>query len=184
MTAHHSSLEWNNPTCHAQRMWRKALVVVVGLSALVLSPAGCGLFGPTFNYGAKEMRAAVEGTWVLESAELPSGTLTFEVRQAAEARRSVPGGLVRSAMACSSRTLVRNAHACADVTRMPLEVKVANGMLGVSGAEFIAGGGDFDGGTLSIPLGEDHLSATINPHGVTTLVTVNGSSGKLRRTAR
>ena len=74
---------------------------------------------PDYQYGAEELRAAVEGDWSLTIA--PNGAapiaVTIHIAQAttaAGAAARAPGrSLVRSAYACGTRTLVKGAAACA-----------------------------------------------------------------------
>lgn len=150
-------------------MPRKLLVAILGFLALVLSPAGCGLFGPSYHYGAGEMRAAVEGTWTLE---VDGKTIEFRLTQATHASRATPG-LVQTAAACSDgRTFVRSAHACVDEvnTKMPLEVELIAGLTLAkpTTGEFRVSGEHFREGRLSVDLGDLLLDATLAPDGTVT----------------
>lgn len=107
-------------------------LIPVGL--FFLNPGfACGTSEPAFQYGAPELRAAVEGDWALTIT--PQGgaptQMTVHVVQGSGASASVappsPGGLVRTAYACGTRTLVRSAAACIDVSQMPLAVSYVAG---------------------------------------------------------
>jgi hypothetical protein len=110
-------------------MLRRAVVGIVGVLALVLSPFyGCHA-ETRFDYDEDDMRAAVEGTWVLRVPATETAAareITFTLTQASKVARRGDDGIfsVRAASACSSRTFVRPAHACIDSTTMPLDVEV------------------------------------------------------------
>jgi hypothetical protein len=137
------------------------------------------------------MRAAVEGTWVLEvpaTAGQPARTIKFRLAQATTARRSTRPGPVATAAACNdARTLVRSAHACKDeiATKMPLEVElIAGSAASKTRAEFRVDGEHFRSGNLSVAFGDDWMNATLSPAGgVTTLRSPWGDGATLRRTA-
>ena len=141
----------------------------VALAALVLNPM-CGVFsGPDF--GAEELRAAVEGTWRLTVAtgDGAERTVTFALVQGAKAVHADGSRtLVRSAAACGTRSLVRTAGACMDLTRMPVEVALL-----VDGerrpqpepGELMVIGTRFDHGKLSFEVADLRVTATITPRG-------------------
>jgi hypothetical protein len=114
-------------------MLRRAVVGIVGVLALVLSPFyGCHA-ETRFDYDEDDMRAAVEGTWVLRVPATETAAareITFTLTQASKVARRGDDGIfsVRAASACSSRTFVRPAHACIDSTTMPLDVEVIAGL--------------------------------------------------------
>src|ERR1041385_7384436 len=83
-------------------MTKTLLLVVFGLTALIVNPFfGCDALEGTFQYGAPEMRAAVEGTWKLRVPGHPEATLT--IAQAAKAEHhAARASLVRSADACGN----------------------------------------------------------------------------------
>jgi hypothetical protein len=104
----------------------------------------CGPAEPQYEYGAAEMRAAVEGNWSFTI--MPDGAsgpiqVTVKLEQAATApapQVRAPGrSFVRAAYACGSRTLVKSAGACTDVSEMPLTVT------------FVAGDASFSTAALS-----------------------------------
>src|SRR4051795_12742072 len=74
---------------------------------------------PQFQYGAAEMRAAVEGDWSLTIT--PDGGTAMQVTVHVEEAPTALGptaarwpsrGFVRAAHACGTRTLVKSAGAC------------------------------------------------------------------------
>ena len=101
------------------------LIWIVPLAFFFLNPAvACGPAEPEFQYGAAEMRAAVEGDWSFTIT--PDGgtatQVTLHVDQAATAADAgvarAPGrSLLRAAYACGTRTLVKSAGACIDASR-------------------------------------------------------------------
>jgi hypothetical protein len=146
----------------SRRFLKRSVVTVIALAVLVLNPVFGVLSRPDF--GAAEMRAAVEGTWQLTVASpgAPPRTITFTLAQGDDpAEPTDPAepakprdahaawSLVRPAAACGHRSLVKTAGACRDVTDMPLEVTViagggpqrqpARGMFSVTGNRFDAG---------------------------------------------
>ena len=91
----------------------------VPIAVFLLNPSfACSGDEPTFQYGAAEMRAAVEGDWSF--AITPTGgtatQVTVHIDQAAApataAARASGVALVRAAHACGTRTLVKSAGAC------------------------------------------------------------------------
>ena len=183
------------------RRWIKWLVLAgIGLAVLVLNP----WFGVTgYRYGAPEMRAAIEGTWrlTITSDDAPPVERTFTIEQAAtDPSEVVPAetpaaphasrGWIRRASACGSRSLVRSAHACMDVTRMPLDVKIAGGSK-VLHAEFFVVGTSFSRGGLELVADDYWLDAGIAPNGDVVRADVDDRehhtgklTAKLVRTAR
>ena len=80
------------------------------------------------------MRAAVEGDWSFTIT--PQGgtatQVTLHIEQAATAAdagvaRTPTRGLLRAAYACGTRTLVKSAGACIDLTQMPLALTFVSG---------------------------------------------------------
>jgi hypothetical protein len=118
----------------AKRLIKILVGVACAAAVLVLSP--WRLFGPSFDFGTEEMRAAVEGTWQLtvERTDGTSRELTFTLRQAADEDRTAARGLVGTAAACGKRSLVRTAGACLDRTVMPLELRLVRGDAGDASA--------------------------------------------------
>jgi hypothetical protein len=157
------------------RRWIEWLALAgLVLAVLVLNP----WFGVTgYSYGASEMRAAIEGTWRLtitsddaapiertftlaQAASDPSEVVPAETPSAPHASR----GWIRRAAACGTRSLVRSASACMDITRMPLDVKIAGGDEVVH-AEFVVGGTTFNRGGLVLEIADYWLDAGIAPDG-------------------
>jgi hypothetical protein len=106
----------------------KSLAWIAAAAFFFVSPGfACGPAEPEFQYGAAEMRAAVEGNWTMtvtpdgEVAHTYSFRLVQQKAQTAAAGKP-RAGLVRAAYACGTRTLVASASACVDVTEMPLAV--------------------------------------------------------------
>jgi hypothetical protein len=138
----------------------------------------CGPAEPQYQYGAAEMRAAVEGNWSFTI--LPDGAsspiqVTVKVEQAATApgqRASARGrSFVRAAYACGSRTLVKGAAACIDSSVMPLAVTFVSGDASlanvalsgtfiINGTQFLTAISD-----LELVLGGYHISSQLSPEG-------------------
>jgi hypothetical protein len=156
---------------------------VVGLAVLVLSPMVDLI--PRPNFGADELRAAVEGTWQLtvRGEDGTARTVTFRLVQGSE----VEGGhasahaLIRPAAACGRRTLVRSAGACKDTTRMPLEVtRIADGgeRREAEAGELMVFGTRFDHALLSVRVAELQVSASVTPAGEVGQVSSSGDAGQ------
>jgi hypothetical protein len=150
------------------------LPLAVGLGAVLLNPGfGCG---PDYQYGAEELRAAVEGTWQV-AITAPDGTTTrlqIALEQGAQTASSArrTGALVREAAACGTRTLVKGAGACIDSTEMPLAGRVLSGDPGtgdwsVSGNLSVASL-TFTTGSLSLAIGPQLLHGNLSSTGVVT----------------
>jgi hypothetical protein len=155
----------------------RRLLWAIPLAAFFLNPSfACGgPTGPTFDYDAIDLRTVVEGTWMLTFTP-DGGAIThvsFTVAQAAgpaaptaSARRP---GLVRAAQACGTRTLVRGAAACIDVTEMPLEVKFLAGEETLATAPlsgtFRVYGTQFTYGDLDLVLGPYHVAMSVDRYG-------------------
>jgi hypothetical protein len=112
----------------------RKLMWLVPIAAFFLNPNLACSDEPQFQYGATEMRAAVEGDWSLTIT--PAGGTAMPVTVHVEQAATAPGptaarrplrGLVRAADACGTRTLVKGAGACTDATQMPLAVTYASG---------------------------------------------------------
>jgi hypothetical protein len=154
----------------SRRFIRFVVVGVLGVSVLVLSPML--LFDRlSYHFGADELRAAVEGTWVWSVTPEggPAETLTFRLAQGHDAPKGhAARSLVRSADACGNRSLVRTAGACIDTTDMPLEVTViADGPRRGEAArgELMVAGTRFESGSLTVRIGELSLYANVTPQG-------------------
>jgi len=151
------------------------------LAVFLLNPnLACGVAQPEFHYGATEMRAAVEGDWTFTftSADGSSTQVTLHLAQApapiASRLRGHGGHLIRSAEACGTRTLIKGAEACIDLTEMPLAVTYEAGDPSFAAPEarlsgnFTVYGLEFTGGTLRLglePLGSVELEVDLNADG-------------------
>jgi hypothetical protein len=137
----------------------RRLAWIVPIACFLLDPSvACGPAEPQYQYGAAEMRAAVEGNWSF--AITPEGgttpiQLTVKIAQAAPGAQARASGraFVRAAHACGSRTLVRSAGACLDTSVMPLAVTFVSGDPSFSTAmlsgDFEVNGTVFDSGAVS-----------------------------------
>jgi hypothetical protein len=157
---------------------RRALWLVP-VAIFFLNPGfACGPPEPQFQYGADEMRAAVEGNWsftiIPEGSSSPT-QVTVHVEQSATAPASVaraPGrAFIRAAYACGTRTLFKSAGACIDVSDMPLAVTFVSGDAAFSSAALA---GDFkvygtafssSNSQLQIALGGYEIDAQLSPDG-------------------
>jgi hypothetical protein len=152
----------------------RGLVWLVAVPFFFLNPGlACGPADPEFQYGAPEMRAAVEGDWSFTIT--PEGgaaaQVTLHVAQGeaapAAAARSTRPGLVRAAHACGTRTLVKSAGACGDSSSMPLAVSFVSGdaTLGAGplSGDFQVPGTVFTEGFFYLTMGPYHISALVKP---------------------
>ncbi len=165
---------------------RTLVICVLGLAALVLNPfAAC--IGPSFDFGATEMRAAIEGTWKVTIAKndvAPARELTIALEQGKEAKQThAMRSVVPIAAACGSRSLVKNAEACMDVTHMPLAITVLAGADAKAPArgELWVGGTSFNRGELEVMVDGEFLGASISPAGVASGVTLAGLPAQMVR---
>jgi hypothetical protein len=152
------------------------LLWLVPLAAFFLNPNLACSDEPQFQYGAPEMRAAVEGDWSLTIT--PAGgtamQVTVHIQQSATALTATaarpPGHrLVREAQACGTRTLVKSAGACIDSTEMPLAVTYASGDSTFQSAQmsgqFLVNGLVFAMGDLYLTIGAYQLLVQVNADG-------------------
>jgi hypothetical protein len=157
-------------------MTKTLLLAVFGLTALIVNPFfGCEAdHEPFYSYDAADMRIAIEGTWKLRIAGKPEVTLTIRQSDKVEQPHAMRATLVRSAAACGTRSLVRNAGACLDDSEMPLDVEVA-GMTLKQPAKggFLVPGTYFDVGLLNIKLDELEVYAHISPTGTVESASVS-----------
>jgi hypothetical protein len=179
----------------SKRLLKLVVVAVVSGTVLVLNP-WFGLTADSFHFAARELRAAVEGTWQAThtTAEGRERTITFTLAQGGAAKpHHSARAWIRSAAACGHRSLVKAAHACASFTDMPLEVV----LLAATGpqpqaeqATFVVDGNDFTIGSLSASLGELSIRAMITPGGEAREVRISAKGaasdlvGALVRTRR
>jgi hypothetical protein len=166
----------------------------------LLNPGfACGPPEPQFNYGAADMRAAVEGVWSFtimpEGAAAPVQVMV-KVEQAATEpspqARARGLTLVRAAYACGTRTLVKSASACLDLSQMPLIVSFVAGddsfMSAPMSGTFLVYGTDFSRASsqLYLTLGGYQIEAQLGPDGelFNARVSPNGTHGTLTIAAR
>jgi hypothetical protein len=91
-------------------------------------------------------------------------TITLVAKQATAAKQSArERGLVNTAAACGSRSFVRQAAACTDSTRMPLEL-VADGHK-IDEAAFEVHGTTFSGGFFRFTIDGASINAEVDPSG-------------------
>jgi len=152
------------------------LLWIVPIAFFFVNPSvGCGSDEPPFQFGAAEMRAAVEGDWsftITPSGEAPL-QVTVHVDQAAAVdglRARAPGrALVRAASACGGRTLVKSAGACIDASEMPLTINYVSGDSVFSGATmsgtFRVYGLLFASGDLELMIGPYRILSQVNADG-------------------
>jgi len=150
---------------------------LVPVAVFFLNPAFACSDEPQFQYGAAEMRAAVEGDWSLTIT--PDGGTAMQVTvhleqsptaPAATAARQPSRALVRAAQACGTRTLIKEAGACIDATNMPLVVTYVSGDATFSNATT---SGDFTVSSLVFSRGD--LFLTIGPYHMIIGVAADGS---------
>lgn len=137
----------------------------------LLNPGvACGPMEPEFKYGAKELRATIEGDWAVTIT--PTGGAPTEYQMTFKQATSAPTAdthvparsLVRAAHACDDRTLVASASACISSTIMPLTVTLTQGSPPASGtpkATFRVDSLIFTQGDLLLDVGDLHVNATI-----------------------
>ncbi len=179
-------------------MKRVVLAVTVGLVGLAVF-----LVNPRFVQGvlmeddafdapiAGQMRAAVEGEWLLELpdyVDIDPHQIRFEVRQAGPERRSTaPSGLVQEAAACGHHTLVRSAGACLDAWEMPLEFELIAGPAPAGKIEshmVVYGNYVGDNRFIATIDGKPFFEAQLTPEGVAEEVDTRWTAGaRLTRVA-
>ena len=146
---------------------------------------------PQFQYGAAEMLAAITGNWTFTIT--PSGGTATAMTVQFDEADNAPGAtthasasaLIREAHACGSRTLVKSAGACIDVSSMPLAITFVSGdpslMTASLSGSFIVSGTTFQGGLLELWVGSYQIDASLLPDGTvmnTSLyVTGQGTTG-------
>ena len=159
---------------------------------LACSPSDSG-----YQFGEAEMRAAVEGTWqlsfVADGGAISS--LTVQIRESSEkldsgtalrSDRRRTAGFIRAAAACGSRTFLRSAGACADMSEMPLDVSYVAGDVTYQGVPmggiFRTSGTTFGGGGLEFGCTNGFtVNASILPDG--TVFSTDSSVVALARLA-
>jgi hypothetical protein len=159
------------------------LIWIVPLGFFLLNPAvACGPAESQFQYGAVEMRAAVEGDWsfTITPDRGTATQITLHIDEAATAADGgvarAPGrGLLRAAYACGTRTLVKSAGACIDATQMPLALTFVSG-------DATLGGGHLSGmltvgGLIFTTVSDGALSLTIGPYDIESMLGPDGTLG-------
>jgi hypothetical protein len=165
---------------------------VVPIAFFFLNPNfGCGTDEPQFQYGGAEMQSAIAGTWTFSIT--PTGGAATEVTVQIDEADTAPGAtaqasrrsLIRAAYACGSRTLVKSANACIDISSMPLAITFVSGDPSLMSAQltgvFTVAGTIFESGMLNLTLGPYSIMATVSSDGAVTypFVTGQGTSGTL-----
>lgn len=161
--------------------------LLIAAAVFFLNPSfGC-VEEPEFQYGAEEMRAAIEGTWdlTLSYSDGQEQVLTVAIAQGGgvPTAQATPGGgrdLIRSAAACGTRTLVKSASACSSSTEMPLTVTFVSGdetfrtaeMRGNLAVDSLI----FTQGQLGLVIGGSQISGTLSAAGETSdlVIALNG----------
>ncbi len=143
---------------------RLALYLVPVAIAFFMNPSfGCG---DDFDYGEKEMKAAVEGRWTLMPVDgmSPFAALTFTLAQGT-GQPVANGVTVVQQPQCIHRAFVRPAGACGGPSSsMPVEGKIIEGPAdwrdrAVRGA--FRAGATLTSGILELGLGADSLRITL-----------------------
>ena len=164
---------------------------VLMLATVVTSPLSACRGGQpaSFTFGTDEVRAAIEGTWILSlpaTSSTPTRTLAvrIEIAQAPQHSAARPG-LIASAYACSTRTLIKSAAACIDVTKVALVVTALDGDIATAQGALDVYGLSFHNSRLELLLDDVPVSAMVSPAGEATDVRVATlEGGTLTRTAR
>lgn len=159
------------------------LLWLVPVAVFFLNPNLACSDEPQYQYGADEMRAAVEGDWSLtitpDGGSASQVTVHIEQSPASLAARRPARAFVRAAEACGTRTLVKSAGACIDVTEMPLAVTYISGDPAFSSAansgSFSVFGLAFAIGDLNLKVGAYQIRVTVHADGTLEPATVYGS---------
>ncbi len=155
----------------------RKLLWIAPIAFFFVNPSvGCGSDDPQFQYGAAEMRTAVEGEWsfiITPSGGSPA-QVTVNISQATAVGGSTASAsnrmFVRAAYACGTRTLVNSAGACIDVSEMPLTVSYVSGDASFSDAMM---SGRFRVASLIFLSGD--LELTVGPYQILLQVNADGS---------
>lgn len=149
-----------------------SLLLLVGF--FFLNPGFACAPEDEYQYGAVEMRAAIEGDWAVTITPTGGAAMEYVVnlKQASGANpaaaRPARRALVRSAHACGARTLVASAAACESYSEMPLTVTFKEGGTPATGAQsgiYRVWSLVFTTGDLDLPIGQHHVSAQIKTDG-------------------
>ena len=138
----------------------RAITYLIATAALILNPMVACEPEPHYDYGPKEIQAALAGTW---TATVGTQTVTFQV-EFGNAERHSARGLVTSAAACSERRWVSAAEACGDVTTVELKLVAIEGAAPTD-AQFMVGSTHFDRGELAMHIHGTYVSAEIRADG-------------------
>jgi hypothetical protein len=156
----------------------RRLLWLFPIALFFLNPAFACTSDDNYQYGAAEMRAAVEGEWTFTITPTGGAPLQAHVRLTqsahapATAAQARPSGLVRPAYACGTRTLVASASACIDSTEMPLDVMFLDGDPSLSSASL---SGAFSVHGLTFVQGDLYL--VMGPYQLLLQVSADGSTG-------
>ena len=181
----------------------RRLALLPAFAVFILNPSACSQASdPQFQYGAEELRAAVEGTWDLTLKTDSGATATLALKFAQSASAGPASGargdgvrgpaLLREAHACGTRTLIASAAACVDLSEMPLDVAFESGDTALDGAVIwdeargrTSLGGYlrvyslvFTQGELNLSLGDVRITAQILEDGTVTSAGVLGMRGE------
>ena len=137
-------------------LYMRAIIYSLAIAAFLLNPS-CERSRASYLFGMTEVRAALAGTW-------QANGVTFRIEPGASEHAS--RSWIRSAAACGDRTLIASAHACMDITRVPL-VLIANGTQ-VGTGTFIIAGETFESGTVEAELAGGHVFARVTARGDVT----------------
>ncbi len=157
----------------------RKLIWLIPLAAFFLNPSFACTDEPQFQYGAEEMRAAVAGDWSVTIT--PDGGTATQVTVHVDQSATAPGagasrapapGVLRAAYACGTRTLVKPAGACIDISQMPLDVTYVSGDASFATAAL---SGEFTVFSLTFEVGD--LTMTLGPYRITTQVSADGTPG-------
>ena len=165
----------------------RKFALTLGLLGFLLNPGfACSPADDQgFTYGEEDMLATVQGAWrvTIDKGQGPrSFTLQIDQSETALARLETTGGsLIRSAHACGSRTFVKGAAACLDISTMPLSIAFTEGDdaykdFAYSGI-FSVASLHFTQGQLSLNFGEDWIYATLPPGGTSATISSSSISG-------
>ena len=164
-------------------MTRTFVLSCIGLTALVVNPFFACDPEPSFDYGELEMRAAVEGTWKLTipDANAPAHVIALTVHEASGLQQHAErDGVFHLASACGTRSFIRNAGACMDVSEMKLEVTAD--AVEVKHAKFMVLSTTFERGLLELTLPSGTtVSGRISPTGIATDVSFGNYHATLVR---
>lgn len=172
-------------------MVRKLVMVAIGLAVLVLTPYF--LYSGDdpdveFQFGEAEMRAAVEGTWIvkLTPKQGPARSILFTVEQwGPTAHSSRERGWIRSAAACGRRSFIKRAEACVDISNMELKlVAIGDARSSTLSGRFHVFGKRFDRGGLHLDIDGSRIEATIAARGEVLDISMRDGSAWLMRVQR